>query len=130
MEKAGNEGRRAVASARVLVVEDEPIVALDLERTFTEAGATVIGPAYSVAEAMELARGASVDVAILDVRLGEETSRDVVDMLTSRGVPMLIYSGQVEDMVDVASGEAIRLSKPASRRALIGAVGTLLKHSH
>ena len=46
----------SITSARILVVEDEPIIALDLERTFVDAGAYVVGPAYTLFEALEFAR--------------------------------------------------------------------------
>ena len=80
----------SITSARILVVEDEPIIALDLERTFVDAGAYVVGPAYTLFEALEFARKEAIDVAILDVRLGGENSRDVARILASRGVPILI----------------------------------------
>jgi DNA-binding NtrC family response regulator len=129
MERIYDDREGSLASVRVLVAEDESIVALDLERTFTEAGAEVIGPAATLAQALALARDETIDVAVLDVRLGRETSGEVAALLMSRGIPLVVYSGQVDDALDVCKGEAILLSKPATRKMLIGAVEKLLAHT-
>jgi DNA-binding NtrC family response regulator len=126
MARTCDDREASLASVRVLVAEDESIVALDLERTFIEAGAEVIGPAATLAQALALARDEIIDVAILDVRLGRETSGEVAALLMSRGVPLVVYSGQVDDAFDVRQGEAVLLSKPATRKMLISAVAKLL----
>lgn len=77
----------------VLVVEDEPYIALDLAIAIEDAGGRVIGPAGSVAEALTLLATNPVDAAILDVNLGDDDICPVVEILTGREVPMLLQTG-------------------------------------
>jgi DNA-binding NarL/FixJ family response regulator len=67
--------------ARVLIVEDEALVALDVARQLTEAGLTIVGPAVSVASALKLIEQGGCDAAVLDINLGRETSDPVVQEL-------------------------------------------------
>jgi DNA-binding NarL/FixJ family response regulator len=64
-------------SIRVLVVEDEAIVAIDIADQLIEAGYLVVGPAPSVAKALKLIEEVGCDVAVLDVNLRDETSEPV-----------------------------------------------------
>lgn len=77
----------------VLVVEDEPYIALDLAIAIEDAGGRVVGPAGSVAEALALLATDLVDAAILDVNLGDDDICPVVEILTGREVPMLLQTG-------------------------------------
>ena len=84
---------------RILVVEDEPIIALDVARLLAAAGATVVGPAHTVAHALRLIERSSVDVAVLDYQLETETASLVVHRLRSMEIPFLFHSssrGRVE----------------------------------
>jgi CheY-like chemotaxis protein len=72
---------------RVLVVEDDPIIALDLRGMFAEAGATVVGPAYRVAQALALLES-GIDVAVLDFRLEKETASSIARRLSAKGYPL------------------------------------------
>ena len=128
MEWAGEaEAARKLSGARILVVEDEAFIAFDLHATLTDAGAEVVGPALSLAEAFALASRENLFAAVLDVRLGRDTVGPVARQLAARGIPFLFYTGQVET-------EAIRrqwphckiISKPAPLRTLVGAVAALL----
>jgi CheY-like chemotaxis protein len=76
---------------RVLVVEDDPIIALDVKATLERAGATVIGTAYRIAQALALL-DTEFDVAVLDFRLEAETAQPVAAKLSPRGVPLLFYT--------------------------------------
>ena len=80
--------------ARVLVVEDETIIALELADAFVDVGAEVIGPAASVREAFRLMTGASIDAALLDANVADGEITPVADSLISRKVPVLIYTGR------------------------------------
>jgi len=84
---------RELAGQRVLVVEDEALLAMLFEDSLEEAGATVIGPAATVDEALALIRDGGVDAAVLDVNLhGERTTR-VVELLAGLKVPFVIATG-------------------------------------
>ena len=68
---------------RVLLVEDEPIIALGSLSTLAEAGAEVVGPAYTVAQALALIENRQIDAAILDYRLEAETASRVAVWLSA-----------------------------------------------
>jgi CheY-like chemotaxis protein len=72
---------------RVLVVEDEAVIALDLKSILQAAGATVVGPARTLSAAKELAASGDLAAAILDVQLGDGTVFPVVRLLRNRGMP-------------------------------------------
>jgi CheY-like chemotaxis protein len=97
----------------VLVVEDEPLIALDLKEELEQAGFTVVGPAFKLSEGLELASDASVDVALLDVNLGRETSAPVAARLRARGIPFLFTTGYSDQgLIPVDLQDVPRLSKP------------------
>lgn len=79
--------------AFVLVVEDEPYIALDVAFAIEDADGQVAGPAASAAEALALISGGPVDAAILDVNLGDEDISPVVAKLTELGIPMILQTG-------------------------------------
>ncbi len=81
-------------SARsILVVEDEPILAMALEDMLIDLGQLVVGPASRFDEAMALARSERIDAAILDLNLNGIYSHDIADVLEARGVPVLFATG-------------------------------------
>ncbi len=77
----------------VLIVEDEPFIALDLAAAVKEARGNVIGPAGSVHEALMLIEQHLVQAAILDVTLSDRDVTPVAELLIERGVPVIFYSG-------------------------------------
>jgi DNA-binding response OmpR family regulator len=80
--------------ARVLVVEDETLIAMALADTFEDAGAEVVGPAASVRDAFQLLGRQDIDAAILDVNLLDGEVTPVAEHLVARGVPILLYTGR------------------------------------
>ena len=79
---------------RVLVVEDEALVAMLLEDMLGDLGCNVMGPAMRVREALDLVEsGAPIDVAILDMNLAGERSFRIAEALGSRAVPFVISTG-------------------------------------
>jgi CheY-like chemotaxis protein len=83
----------AFAGKRVLVVEDEMIVAMLIEDILAELGAEVVGPATRNARALELLAEGPVDAAILDVNLGSETTLLTARELRARGIPFAFATG-------------------------------------
>ena len=114
--------------ARVLVVEDDFLIRIDLEATLLEAGAEITGLCASVQQALEAIRLDAPDAAILDVRLGKETVGPVARELTSLGIPFVFYTGQVgaDATLDEWSQHKV-LPKPSQPRAIVAAVANLLK---
>lgn len=79
--------------ARILVVEDSPLLTLEIEQMLSDLSATIVGPAHSLPEALSLARSEHFDAAILDVNLGGTTSFPVADLLARRGIPFFFATG-------------------------------------
>jgi CheY-like chemotaxis protein len=78
---------------RVLVVEDEALVALQLEDMLTGLGCAIIGPASRVGQALELLTGEQVDAAVLDLNVAGELVYPVADALATRGLPYIFATG-------------------------------------
>lgn len=82
-----------LAGRRVLVVEDDWLQAQDIAATLQEKGAQVMGPVPSVGEALALLLRGLPDLAVLDVRLGQERVFPLVEALGTLGVPFVLASG-------------------------------------
>lgn len=78
--------------ARILVVEDEPFIAFDLKLAIEDMGASAIGPAATIAEALDLIAAEEPDGAILDVNLPDGTIGRVLDALASH-VGVVVHTG-------------------------------------
>jgi DNA-binding NtrC family response regulator len=82
---------------RVLLVEDEMIVAWLLEDMISELGCEVVGPAASVKQALAMIDAETIDVAVLDLNLNGQMSYPVADALAERGVPFVFSTGYGKD---------------------------------
>ncbi|MDT6939945.1 response regulator [Brucella pseudogrignonensis] len=78
---------------RILVVEDEIFVALDVAATVEDANGTVVGPVGTVKQAIDLINKQDVDAAILDVNLADGDLEPILDRLKSRNVFVVIHTG-------------------------------------
>ena len=83
----------------ILLIEDEPLLAMDVEMVLTEAGFRVIGPATTTAQAMRLIRDQQPELTLLDLNLGNEMVFPVADLLAETGRPFVILSGHSRQMV-------------------------------
>ncbi|WP_437795863.1 response regulator [Sorangium sp. So ce693] len=86
-------GERGLEGLRVLIVEDEPMIASSLEDVLTDLGCVVVGPALNMKDAMRLARAAEIDGASLDVNIAGEKVYPVADILSERGIPFVFLTG-------------------------------------
>src|SRR5450759_4812834 len=82
---------------RVLVVEDEVLVAWLLEDMLADIGCAVVGPATSVNQALAMIDAEAIDVAVLDVNLNGQLSYPIADALAARGVPFVFSTGYDKD---------------------------------
>lgn len=82
-----------LAGRRILIVEDDPFIALALEETLTELGLVVVGSARNVSSALLMAGGQQLDVALLDVNIDPETIDPVADLLAERECPFIFTTG-------------------------------------
>jgi len=103
-----------VAGLRVLVVEDEGIVALLIEEMLEELGCTTAASVTSVQAAKVVASSAAVDLAILDVNLAGEFIYPVADILEKRGIPFLFSTGYGAAPLQKPHNEREVLTKPFS----------------
>lgn len=78
---------------RVLIVEDEALLAMHLEDLLTELGHEIVGQATRIDEAMELAREIDIDFAVLDINVAGTKSFPVADILRQRGIPFAFATG-------------------------------------
>jgi PAS domain S-box-containing protein len=112
--------------ARVLIVEDAVLLALELETGLSEAGATVLGPAYELSEAMALL-DQPIDAAVLDANLNGRSVAPVAQVLSERGVPFVFATGYGEAGGPPAGFDAPIIRKPYDVTQVAAAVAMLLK---
>ena len=127
-------GRAAKLSGRrVLVVEDEPLASMLIEDELRNAGATVLGPALSVADALRLVEAAAanggIGVAVLDINLGGRHVAPVAERLAALRVPFLFATGYGDGCDTGGHGAAPTLHKPFGPQRLIIAVQALASAS-
>lgn len=107
---------------RILVVEDEFLIALHVEELLTAMGHQVIGPVSRLNEALDLARTVEIDFAVLDVNLAGTASFPVADILRERGIPFVFATGYgTEGLVDEYRAETA-LRKPFEPQELEQAI--------
>ena len=109
---------QALRDQRVLIVEDEALVAMELARVLTEAGAQVVGPAGNIEEALDLVSRKPIDRAVLDINLGGRLVTPVARALTAKAIPFVYLTGYQEP--GVSDGPVLR--KPATPELLLGAL--------
>ncbi len=97
---------------RVLVVEDEMMVSMLIEDMLSELGCLVVGPASRLDEAMQLARTADIDCAVLDVNLGGQPIFPLADLLRERGRPFAFATGYGDAGLREADRGSPVLQKP------------------
>jgi DNA-binding NtrC family response regulator len=121
--------RNSLSGVRVLVVEDDPLLLMDLEETLEGAGAVVVGLCQTLREAIRRSDVADFSVAVLDFRLGSETISPVARRLVNRGVPFVLYTGQSRHEPGLAEWRHCSIvEKPAPSPILISAVRDALTH--
>jgi CheY-like chemotaxis protein len=120
------EGGVVLADRSVLLVEDEPLIALDVCEGLGAAGANVIA-GRNVGDALRLIEQAEITAAIVDVRLGADDCSGACRALVSRQIPFVFYTAYsiapaLERWPDVAV-----VDKPANTREIVAAVAELVK---
>lgn len=78
---------------RVLIVEDNVLIAMDMAAMMGELDCAVIGPVSNVASGLEAVRQSEIDAAVLDVNLGDERIWPVAELLDDRGIPFVLTTG-------------------------------------
>lgn len=109
---------------RILVLDDEPLIALMVQEWLVELGHETVGPASTVQTALALIDEA-LDGAILDVSVGSQQSYPVADALTERNVPYVFATGHNAQVIDPRFASPIVLEKPFKFEGLCDAVDAL-----
>lgn len=97
---------------RILIVEDEPLIGMEIESTVEQLGYEVIGPVAELANAIVLAADCTIGGAILDINIRGGKSYPVIEMLLNRDVPVLILTGYGAQTLPETLQEQMRLPKP------------------
>lgn len=111
---------------RILVLDDEPLIVMDIEFSLTDEGFDALG-ATNKDKAMSIARDTALVGAILDINLGHGiTSFEVADALQEQGVPFVFHSADLKTHADIIEKYgAVCLSKPSNERDILAAVRTM-----
>jgi CheY-like chemotaxis protein len=97
--------------ARILLVDDEPLISAMTTDWLSELGHIVVGPAHSLAAALKLAE-MDLDAAIVDVALGKDMSYPLADALSARGVPFALATGYGPEGIEPRHRARSTLGKP------------------
>ena len=117
----------SLVGRRVLVVEDEYLIAMQMEHCLKEAGSEIVGPVANTEQALALIDAGPLDAAVLDVNLRSKAVYVVADRLRERGVPYLFATGEVQiaDRSDYRSRP--KLEKPILDTEFVLAVRRLVQ---
>lgn len=118
-----------LAGKRVLVVEDEYLIAADLERALGKAGAKVVGPVADLETGMRLAGSEPLDAAVLDVNLKEGHSYPIAEALMGRTIPFLFMTGYDDWALPEAYRATPRAAKPCPVERITAMVERLVTPS-
>lgn len=116
----------ALASRRILVVEDEFLIATTLCDMLAEVSAVVVGPSFTVQQALQALRDQDVDAAILDMNLNGEWSDPVAEELVKRRIPFVFTTGYQADERAARFGARI-VAKPYDWGELVDAVALAIR---
>ena len=118
---------RHLTGLRILLVEDEPLLAWELEAALIEAGATVVGPAKTLAIGCALAQQEDLAAAVLDVQLGREQSGPIAEALYEQGVPFVFHTGNVgaDKLAELWAAPVV--TKPSTPEIIIAYVTKLVR---
>lgn len=119
--------RNGLHGRRILVVEDNALLAITIEDMLKEAGAEVVGPAVTLDEAERCAAEESLSAALLDIRLEDEEVWPVARLLAKRGIPFVFSTGHYTSSTLPAewTGRPI-LTKPVRPQKIIAALSEVL----
>lgn len=113
---------RPLKGLRVLIVEDQAPIALQLEDMLVDSECEVVGPASRVDQALKLLEEQAVDTAVLDINIAGDLVYPVADAMDARGLPYIFATGYSPSDVASPYGDRRILQKPFSRRVFLDAI--------
>lgn len=119
-----------MSALKALIVEDSPLLMLDLEYQLRDLGFTEIELACDVKTGLEIvARGADMHIAIVDYVLGDENSNDLVEVLQTSNTPFVIYTGHAREEIIKKYPAARYIAKPSKDDEFKIAIAELMKRN-
>jgi len=118
-----------LSGTRVLVVEDEPLVSMEIVSRLTEAGCEVIGPAGTLEKAKSFIEVSELDAALIDANLAGNPVDELAAALTRLKVPFAFVTGYGREALPHGFREAAMIAKPFTEKALLTTIGQIVKRS-
>jgi CheY-like chemotaxis protein len=119
-----------LSGVRILIVEDEPLVAMLVADLLRDDGADVLGPAEAIDDALALLADGAVEgaphVVVLDMNLGGDPCDPIAEALVARGIPFVLATGYGPDAVPARFAAAPVVSKPFETEELVRVVAVLV----
>jgi DNA-binding response OmpR family regulator len=104
---------------RILIVDDEPMIAIDLESVLLDAGFEIAGIAGNLEKALSIVESGVFDVAIIDANLNGVSAAPIAVAMAARGLPFLVLSGYALEQLDKALRAGGYLQKPANPAQIV-----------
>ncbi|HMR31069.1 MAG TPA: PAS domain S-box protein [Geminicoccaceae bacterium] len=117
---------RRLDGKRILIIEDEPLISLDLEFMLGAAGCEIAGSAGTIDQAMALVDGVDCDAAVLDGNIGGDPVDEVARALTARGTPFVFVTGYGRESLPQGFRDGLIVAKPFTAEQLVAAVEAIL----
>ncbi len=114
---------------RVIIVEDEVLLALEMQDMLKEAGCLIAGTAASVDAAIKLAKSTRFDVALLDMNLGGERIDPVARLVAERGLPIIFVTGYGQRTLPPGIAAPV-VEKPCTIDKLLPFLAALIERPH
>ena len=114
----------------ILLVEDEPIVAMDMADCITDAGYQVVGPVATLPDAIRIGRDGMFDAALVDANLAGAKVDEVAAVLTERGIPFAFVTGYARETLPEAFRHVPVIAKPYEHEQLKQIVRSLLARTN
>lgn len=112
--------------ASILVVEDEPLIAVLLREWLEELDHEAVGPVSCVGDGMKVAETGTFDAVLLDIHLGTERSDSIADILAARKIPFAFMTGGAADSIEERFSARPKLMKPFDFEAMRAALDALI----
>jgi DNA-binding NtrC family response regulator len=124
-----NRAAHVLHGARLLIVEDEYLLAREMADYFENLGAEIVGPVGTVAQALALIASSHIQIAVLDVNLRDERVYPVADVLTLKQIPFVFASGYGSELEPEVYAGAPSIIKPIEFDVLAKTLGRQIKSS-
>ncbi len=112
---------------RILIVEDEPLIAFEVEQTLTDAGFEIVGVAARVEEALAMIDDGALDAAVLDANLNRVSAAPIAVALTARGLPFVVTTGYTREQLPDGFKAGALIEKPCLPEQIIEALTAVLQ---